>query len=57
MQDMIARAAGRNAAGVRLLQAAFHNRSLCLYSMLGFRTRETVSILQGEPLEAEDRRL
>ena len=51
MQHMIDRAAGRRAAGVRLLQAAFHNRSLCLYSMLGFRTRETVSILQGKPLK------
>ncbi len=51
MQHMIDRAAERQAAGVRLLQAAFHNRSLCLYSMLGFRTRETVSILQGKPLK------
>lgn len=51
MQRMVDRAAERNAAGVRLLQAAFHNRSLCLYSMLGFRTRETVSILQGKPLK------
>jgi len=50
MQHMIDRTAQRNAAGVRLLQAAFHNRSLCLYSMLGFRTRETISILQGKPL-------
>jgi predicted N-acetyltransferase YhbS len=50
MQDVLDRAAGRQAAGVRLLQAAFHNRSLCLYSMLGFRTREPVSILQGPPL-------
>jgi hypothetical protein len=48
---MIDRAAERQAAGVRLLQAGFHNRSLCLYSMLGFRTRETVSILQGKPLK------
>jgi predicted N-acetyltransferase YhbS len=50
MQRMLDRAAERDAAGVRLLQAAFHNRSLCLYSMLGFRTRETISILQGKPL-------
>ncbi len=50
MQDVIARAARQRAAGVRLLQAGFHNRSLCLYSTLGFRTREPVSILQGAPL-------
>ncbi|HEY4167035.1 MAG TPA: GNAT family N-acetyltransferase [Reyranella sp.] len=50
MQHMIDRAAERQAAGVRLLQAGFHNRSLCLYSMLGFRTREPISILQGKPL-------
>jgi predicted N-acetyltransferase YhbS len=50
MQHMLDRAAKRDAAGVRLLQAAFHNRSLCLYSMLGFRTREPISILQGPPL-------
>jgi predicted N-acetyltransferase YhbS len=50
MKHVIARAEGRGAAGVRLLQAGFHNRSLSLYSKLGFRTREPVSILQGEPL-------
>src|SRR5437899_3928935 len=42
MQDVLNRAAGQRAAGVRLLQAGFHNRSLCLYSTLGFRTREPV---------------
>ena len=36
--------------GVRLLQAGFHNRSLALYTKLGFRTREMVSVLQGVPL-------
>ena len=50
MQDVLDRAASRQAAGVRLLQAGFHNRSLCLYTKLGFRTREPVSILQGKPL-------
>jgi predicted N-acetyltransferase YhbS len=50
MQDVIDRAAGGQAAGVRLLQAGFHNRSLCLYTKLGFRTREPISILQGKPL-------
>jgi predicted N-acetyltransferase YhbS len=50
MQDAIDRSARRQAAGVRLLQSGFHNRSLCLYTKLGFHTREPVSILQGKPL-------
>jgi ribosomal protein S18 acetylase RimI-like enzyme len=50
MQDVLDRASRQQAAGVRLLQAGFHNRSLCLYTKLGFRTREPVSILQGKPL-------
>jgi predicted N-acetyltransferase YhbS len=50
MQHVIDRAARQNAAGVRLLQAGFHNRSLCLYTKLGFRTREPISILQGKAL-------
>jgi GNAT superfamily N-acetyltransferase len=51
MQDVLNRAEGQRVAGVRLLQAGFHNRSLCLYSTLGFRTREPVSILQGTALK------
>ena len=50
MQDALDRAAARNAPGVRLLQAAYHNRSLCLYSSLGFQTREPLSVMQGPPL-------
>jgi predicted N-acetyltransferase YhbS len=50
MKHVLTRAEGHGAAGVRLLQAGFHNRSLSLYSKLGFRTREPVSILQGAPL-------
>lgn len=50
MQDAIDRSTQRQAAGVRLLQSGFHNRSLCLYTKLGFHTREPVSILQGKPL-------
>jgi predicted N-acetyltransferase YhbS len=50
MQDVLDRAARQQMAGVRLLQAGFHNRSLCLYTKLGFRTREPVSVLQGRPL-------
>ena len=50
MQDVLDRAARRQKVGVRLVQSSFHNRSLCLYSKLGFRTREPISILQGKPL-------
>jgi predicted N-acetyltransferase YhbS len=50
MQDALDRSGRKQAAGVRLLQSGFHNRSLCLYTKLGFRTREPVSILQGKPL-------
>jgi hypothetical protein len=41
------RAAERNFAGVRLVQAAFHNRSLSLYTKLGFDPREPLSCVQG----------
>jgi predicted N-acetyltransferase YhbS len=50
MQAVIDRAAVQKLAGVRLLQDAFHNRSLCLYTSLGFITREPISCLQGPPL-------
>jgi len=50
MQDVLDRATTRNAPGVRLLQSAYHNRSLCLYTSLGFKTREPVSVMQGPPI-------
>ena len=50
MQAVLARAAERGAPGVRLLQVAWHYRSLALYTKLGFEIRETVSALQGSPL-------
>jgi predicted N-acetyltransferase YhbS len=50
MRDVLDRAERQQKAGVRLLQAGFNNRSLCLYTKLGFRTREPVSILQGQRL-------
>jgi predicted N-acetyltransferase YhbS len=50
MSDVLARCRQRGVAGVRLVQAAFNNRSLCLYTKLGFETRELVSKLNGEPL-------
>jgi predicted N-acetyltransferase YhbS len=50
MEAVLDRASGRRATGVRLLQSAFHNRSLCLYTKLGFDTRETISKMNGAPL-------
>lgn len=47
MEAVLERARERNLAGVRLVQAAFHNRSLSLYTMLGFDTREPLSCMQG----------
>ena len=47
MQAVIDRAAERNFPSVRLVQAAFHNRSLSLYTKLGFDTREPLSCMQG----------
>jgi ribosomal protein S18 acetylase RimI-like enzyme len=51
MQAVMNRASARRAAGVRLVQAAFHNRSLSLYTSLGFDIREPLSCLQGRTLE------
>jgi N-acetylglutamate synthase-like GNAT family acetyltransferase len=50
MKDALRRASEQQAAGVRLVQAAYHNRSLCLYTTLGFQTRESLSVMQGPPL-------
>ena len=50
MEAVIERAAARQLPGVRLVQDAFHNRSLCLYTRLGFVTREPLSVMQGQPL-------
>ena len=47
MEAVLERAASRNFVGVRLVQAAFHNRSLSLYSKLGFAAREPLSVMQG----------
>jgi len=50
MFDVLARGAQRGVAGVRLVQSAYNNRSLCLYTKLGFETRELLSRLNGDPL-------
>jgi GNAT superfamily N-acetyltransferase len=50
MEDVLRRAQSRRVAGVRLVQAAYHNRSLSLYTKLGFDAREPLSTLQGPAL-------
>jgi GNAT superfamily N-acetyltransferase len=51
MDAVLQRARARNFAGVRLLQAAYHNRSLSLYTKLGFDVREPVSTMQGPAIQ------
>jgi predicted N-acetyltransferase YhbS len=51
MQAVIDRANERHAAGIRLVQAAFHNRSLSLYTNLGFDVREPLTCVQGRTRE------
>ncbi|MGH7827041.1 MAG: GNAT family N-acetyltransferase [Candidatus Binatia bacterium] len=53
MEAVLGRAREKQFAGIRLLQAAYHNRSLSLYTKLGFETREPLSTLQGAPLNVE----
>lgn len=56
MEDVLVRARASGAPGVRLLQAAYHNRSLALYAGLGFAVREPIACMQGpainEPLQS-----
>jgi predicted N-acetyltransferase YhbS len=51
MQVVMDRAKERGAPGVRLVQAAFHNRSMALYTRLGFDIREPLACLQGRPTQ------
>jgi len=51
MRAVMDRADERGAPGARLVQAAFHNRSLSLYTSLGFDIREPLSCVQGKTLE------
>jgi predicted N-acetyltransferase YhbS len=47
MQAVIER--GKDADGIRLLQDAFHMRSLSLYQSLGFDVKEPVVVMSGKP--------
>ena len=44
------RAIARSFAGVRLIQAGFHTRSLSLYAKLGYDVREHLACMQGDAL-------
>lgn len=50
MQAVMDRANARAFPGVRLLQATFHNRSLSLYTKLGFDPRELMVVMNGPPI-------
>jgi predicted N-acetyltransferase YhbS len=47
MQAVMERAQQQKFPGVRLLQAAFHSRSMSLYTKLGFDVREPMSVLRA----------
>jgi GNAT superfamily N-acetyltransferase len=50
MEAVIDRA--KDAPGIRLLQDAFHMRSLALYESLGFEVKEPVAVIAGKPRTA-----
>jgi predicted N-acetyltransferase YhbS len=52
MNHMLDRIVAHGAPGVRLVQTAYHNRSLSLYAKLGFEIREPLSVIVGTPLKA-----
>jgi predicted N-acetyltransferase YhbS len=51
MLAVMERSERRGVAGIRLVQAGYHCRSLSLYTKLGFEVREHLSCMQGEPLK------
>jgi predicted N-acetyltransferase YhbS len=52
MEALLQRAEQRRFPGVRLVQAAYHNRSLALYAKLGFTICEPLAGMQGTPIRA-----
>ncbi len=53
MERVLDRARAKHVVGVRLVQTAYHNRSLSLYSKLGFNAREPLSVMQGPALQLQ----
>ena len=51
MKNVMERAVNKNFPAIRLLQASYHNRSLSLYASLGFEIRESISDMQGKPIQ------
>jgi GNAT superfamily N-acetyltransferase len=51
MRAVMDRSRESNRPGIRLVQAAFHNRSLSLYTKLGFDAVEPLSVMQGAALK------
>jgi GNAT superfamily N-acetyltransferase len=49
MEAVLERARQQGIGAVRLVQAAYHARSLSLYTKLGFVVREPLAVLQGHP--------
>jgi GNAT superfamily N-acetyltransferase len=49
MEALLQRERDHGAAGIRLVQTAYHYRSLALYTKLGFVVREPLSVIQGTP--------
>lgn len=52
MQAVLERANRAGFRAVRLVQAAYHSRSLSLYTKLGFVAREPLAVMQGEAIAA-----
>lgn len=50
MDAVDARAVEKGFAGIRLIQAGYHTRSLSLYTKLGYDVREHLACMQGNPL-------
>jgi len=51
MRAVMVRASEQKFAGIRLVQAAYHNRSLSLYAKLGFVVREPIACMQGPTIQ------
>ena len=50
MEAVLGRAQQQGFKAVRLVQAAYHSRSLSLYTKLGFIAREQLAVLQGKAI-------
>lgn len=50
MAGVLQRGARLKPPGIRLLQAAYHNRSMSLYIKMGFQVRDSFAAMYGAPL-------